>query len=434
MGPEELAAELDLPHGITVRAIDGDARFRFHIDLSAEVQGYLIARVVVPKLESEQRTRRRRKLLFQTDLIEQLLESRQSEVKYQILGNLGHTHEERDRLVSRGLGEILARDALMPFHMAICMGWLWLFDNHVFYLSNECLTTAMIDRVSEYLLRVENGEEQRTVPVCHALEIIKRIALRGQSVRHLFQESTLQNIQRYCVLNRPPHFSFARENTFWCLKVLMALSHMTGNPHDLSFTVPFLEQFLLEIPNFPGWLQPAPTLRPGESLHMYLALCESDMSSDVRWVGLLFLTQRLQALSSPLFTTDPVRTISGDLYTEQAIEARLRRDSHWTDRTVDGVKKAYQGRQNLLPIETVLRLVNDEDLLVRHFAMGARDSIPASIKELVVWSPNMHRHFGEQTKQIVLSMLVLSRRGSVAIPCEILVRNIFPYACVATFP
>lgn len=464
MSPEELARELRLPEGSTVRAVDNTSTTRpysFRIDLTAMVYRYLIRNLLLGSWTGrdavrERRARRIRTLLFQTNVVEQLLSNRSDELNYRILGKLAETHEERQKLVARGLGGMLANFATdssqgldqgrLP--VVALGGWMWVLNNHVYYLADSELTADMVDLATTELL---DGRHRTFTN--YALQVLERIALRGPAVRDLFRETTLGRIEEYCEnVGRGLGGGEVLSQGFRCLLVLFAVKHMNEDP-DFGGVRPFMNWLrsmlpmrggveniryavgelatAIETPSRPH-LHRTFGLRPGESLHMYLGLCGSSISSDVRFMGILALTILLQVLSPGAFQVS-FNTSSARAYTEQALEARLQSDSRLTGTSVDDLRQTItQRRPHALLVETILRLVNDEDIGVGQLAVVAKSCLPETVRMQAVWSPSLHRHFGPEARKTVQSMLILSRRGAITIPDDLLIRFVLPFACVAT--
>jgi len=165
----------------------------------------------------------------------------------------------------------------------------------------------------------------------------------------------------------------------------------------------------------------AAALDPGESLYMYLGMCNSS-ASDIRVIGVLRLWMQIKTIDNFVdveFGSHPNNTPSANAYKRQA-------------RLALGMPEEGLSRHAVFAT-TLLRLANDPDPDVRHFGEATIECIPTPILMQGKWSLEVHRFFPSQVKDVVETMLKLARRKDDGIPIiqELLVRVVFPFACDA---
>jgi hypothetical protein len=168
----------------------------------------------------------------------------------------------------------------------------------------------------------------------------------------------------------------------------------------------------------------------------------------VRFIGAIALSVILDllakvSLGSPIIKDDsqgghlsslhsvfdrPLRdTPASKIYARQALDARLRNDATIIGCHVDRLRAEYHrsnGPHSFLA-EAVLRLVGDATPEIRKIGRAAVERLPIRVLQQAVWSPSLHRSFCEEGQRIVTTMLILSGRGEVPLPVDILVTFVF---------
>ena len=428
-------------------------------------------------------------VLFRTDLVDQIFDIPDRQALLEVIGNLGKSHAERLELVSRGLGGYLSRIAvemnvqtrLDRYYVPIA--WLLLLYFHIDYLQDSEFTCDMIKRLATILdicgqcLRFASSRRDLesaayiTASCCAkaTFQILTSIALRGSSVRHVF-DGSLNPLIRFCTCyveeNLRTRIDTQEHIVFQACITLASFATMVENPtlvepamiyfrwirvlrfdteETLGHSISSLAQRVLV---------DSSDLQAGESMYAYLSLCSFSASPHVRFVGAIALSVILDllakvSLGSPTFNDDsraehlsslhsvfdrPLRdTPASQTYARQALEARLRNDATMIGCHVDRLRAEYH-RSNgphAFLAEAVLRLVGDAAPEIRKIGRAAAERLPIRVLQQAVWSPSLHRSFCDEGRRIVTTMLILSGRSEVPLPVDILVAFVFPFACTA---
>lgn len=463
---------------------------RLHVELTPELEEWMLRTFRGDRDRADIRIRRMRNILvFQTDLVDQIFERPNGHTLLGVIGSLGETHAVQSELASRGLGSYLARVAVennlieQPERNRVLLAWLFPLYFSIDYLQDSEITCDMIDSLTAILnvsgkcLRsaiasgdVEsNGYRSCSRFVKTTLETLSSIALRGSSVRHLFDQN-LNTLVQFCTCFVEDNLSVrleAQENVVFqtCL-ALASFAAMVENPVLVEPAIIYFRWVRVlrydteevlghSISNLTKRVVvDVSDCRPAENLYAYLSLCSFTASSQVRFIGAIALTVVLDLLDKgtvwlPHHDAEPLAcditdvcsvfdrprcdTPASRTYTRHALESRLRDDATMLGCHVDRLRSDYQrssGPHSFLA-EAVLRLLGDVSPEVRKIGRTALDRVPRHVLQQAVWSPSLHRRFCDEGKVIVTSMLILSRRGDVPLPVDILVSFVFPFACTA---
>lgn len=476
----------NLLHDLQSRQSSG----RLHVELSPELEEWMLRTFRGDRDRADIRIRRMRNIVvFQTDLVEQIFERPSGHTLLGVIGSLGETHAVRSGLASRGLGSFLARVAVecnlmeQPERNRVLLAWLFPLHGNIDYLQDSEITRDIIEgltailNVSGKCLRsaIARGDmESDSYLTCSrfvksTLETLSSIALRGSSVRHLFEEN-LDTLIHFCTCFVEDNLSIrleAQENlVFQTCLTLASFAAMMEKPilvepaiiyfrwvrvlrydteevlgHSISNLT---KRVVVDVSDF----------RLAEKLYAYLSLCSFTASSQVRFIGAIALSVILDLLDKTsvwlphqdaeslfsdrtdlrsVFHQARCDTPASRTYTRHALESRLRDDATMLGCHVDRLRADYQGSSgpHSFLAEAVLRLVRDTSPEVRKIGRTALDRVPRHVLQQAVWSPSLHRSFCDEGKVIVTSMLILSRRGDVPLPVDILVSFVFPFACTA---
>lgn len=397
-----------------------------------------------------------REELFLTDIVNQLLDALgdSDEHTINLIGRIAETHEERIEVCSRGFAAALSQVASRPLAFFRTPSWLWLLHNFAYYFTDAEISPEIINGAVDALLSpshlVEPWHKQM------ALGGLMRIALRGPAVHGLLAHRggevadwcSRLLVRDGCWVPAISHDASFASGTLLCNACFMmsALAYALGETsHGLA-------------PTAAGWLrwQRAGSdawlaryaqrheaasrrhlarthyLRPGESWHMYLGMLR-DASDDVRFVGAVMLAVMLEAVGPNSFAVAPFETPSARVFLELALEARVRKDAALTRHDVHTLRHAAtRAAPHALLAEAVLRLEQEDPCqTVRQLGAFARARLPRAVLQEIVWCPSNHHLFHPGARALVRCMLLVSQRGDVPIPSDLLVMHILPNACLA---
>ena len=414
-----------------------------HVDLTPEVLNGLFARFDGDWNNPERDEAHERGLrthLFKTDVIDQLLRSVEDDRVLRLIGTITETHEERLVVCARGLAAALSRLASRPRAFSATPSWLWVLHNHVYYLTDAEISPQLIHGACDAL----------TSPACHpwpkknALQALMRVALRGTATLRPLLAPRADEVAAWCStllgdgrldethlnacytvcsfaysLDRP---ELARAASEW----LRARTREVGEPSDLVRMISGRYERKTR-----RHLQRTGYLRPGETWHMYLGML-SHPSADLRFGGAVILTVVLEAVGHSAFDIAPFETPSSRLYLDEALDARVRTDAALTRQDVETLRCAATGAlPHALVAEAALRLAKDPVAEVRHLGEVACSQLPRRVLREVVWCPSTHHLFHPGARALVRFMLLLSQRGDIPLPADLLVMHVLPCACFA---
>lgn len=477
----------DLLHELQTRQKSG----RLHVELTLELEQWMLRTFRGDGSLVDIRIQRMRHIvLFQTDLVDQIFSRPNGQTLLGVIGSLGETNVVQSELALRGLGAFLARVAAennlkgQPERHRVLLAWLFPFHRHVDYIQDSEITCDMILSLTTilnasgqclrfYIARGDiKSDSYRACSRCvkATLETLSSIALRGSSVRHLFDQC-LVDLIRFCS-------SFVEDNLSMRLETREHLVYQTCLTLA-SFAALVEKPFIVEPAMiYFRWVRVLrydteeilghsiskltkrvavedSRVRPVDTVYAYLSLCSYTASSHVRFIGAIALSVALERLdkatvwipnraaeSQSCNNTDlrsvfaqPLRdTPASRTYTRHAVESRLRDDATMLGCHVDRLRTDVQGSSgpHSFLAEALLRLVGDTAPEVRKIGRIALERVPRHVLQQAVWCPSLHRSFCRERKGIVTSMLILSRRGDVPLPVDILVSFVFPYACTAS--
>lgn len=357
---------------------------------------------------SPEYTQLRNRIMFKTDFPLRIL-ANPTDVALYLLGRISESTQARQHLVALGLVHAIEQVLVVSPDASRC---LWVLHNHLYF----------VEQVSEQLVAAIVSRLGRT---SYAWSCLERIALRGMSTKYLF-EPVMPTIVRTFRLLGCSDSSLTR--------TMAAIAHAT-NQSDINDLVRRMdyarvtEETLVPLTTSERksreHLSASRWLRPGESLLMYLSLCSSD-NTDVCYIGAANLAIILRAVAPDAFSAPPFESVATRIYAQEASKARAALDFALTGRRTS---KDYPVRPYGLLTECVLRLANHGDADVRNMGRVCLETLPRHVLSEVVWSPSLHRFYGASNNQLVLSMLMLCRRGDLLLPAELLIANILPMAC-----
>jgi hypothetical protein len=453
---------------------------RLHVEFTPELEGWMHRTFKGSWKRVDARVRRMRYIvLFQTDLVDQILVHPDCQTLLGVIGNLGETHAERSELVSRGLGPCLARVAaennlkMQHDRKYVPVAWLFLLQYHIDYLRDSEITCDMVKSLATALslcgqyvrVATARGEHDRYAIFYRCfkatLQTLSSIALRGPSVSHLF-DAHVDVLVGLCTRYVEDNLRLVTKEhvMFQACVTLAAFAAMVENPTLVEHAMIYFrwvkvlrfdtEEILSHsISNLAQRVEMDLSgnshLRPGEYLHAYLSLCSFTASSHVRFIGAIALCVVLDVLAKApsahdgnaevhsAFDQPPSDTPASRTYTRQALDARLRNDATLIGCHVDRLRADYQSSSgpHAFLAEAVLRLVGDTAPEVRKIGQAALERLPLNVLQQAVWCPSLHQSFCQEAKQVVLSTLILSGRGELPLPVDLLVTFVFPFACTA---
>jgi len=360
-----------------------------------------------------------------------------------LIGHITETHEERLVVCARGLATALGRLASRPQAFATTPSWLWVLHNHVYYLTDAEISPKLIDGACDALAS----------PACHswlkqmALGALMRVALRGTATLRPLLAPRADEIVAWCsTILRETRAHYLKIQFRACYTVC-SFAYCLDRPELARAAAEWLRRLyptadgeasrwvhslssVLER-NSRRHLQRTGYLRPGETWHMYLGML-SHPSAHLRFVGAVMLTTVLEAVGHGAFDVAPFETPSSRLYLEEALDARVRTDATLTRQEAETLRRAAGGAApHALVAEAALRLANDPVAEVRDLGEVARSLLPRRVLQEIVWCPSTHHLFHPGARALVRCMLLLSQRGDVPLPADLLVLHVLPCACLA---
>lgn len=461
---------------------------RFHVELTPELEDWMSRTFKGDLKIDDNRLRRLRYIvLFRTDLVDQIFDIPSRLALLQVIANLGESHAERSELVSRGLGGYLSRVAVETILKSpldrrnVPITWLLMLYFQIDYLEDSEITCDMIKSLAKILqtcgqcLRFVSARRELGIGcvvssccVKAVFQTITSIALRGSSVRHLFDESLnslIQSCTSYVEDNLRTPKDTQEHIVFQACITLASFATLVENPTIIEPAIIYFrwvrvlrfdteETLGHSISSLTDRVIDSSDLQGGELIYAYLSLCSFTASTHVRFIGAIALSVILDLFAKISLGSTIIKDVSdaehrfalqsvfdrplrdtpaSQIYARQALDARLRNDATIIGCHVDRLRAQYHrssGPHSFLA-EAVLRLVNDATPEIRKIGRAAVERLPISVLQQAVWSPSLHRSFCEEGQRIVTTMLILSGRGEVPIPVDILVACVFPFACTA---
>jgi hypothetical protein len=477
---------------------------RLHVELNIELETW-IRRTFYPRRadrssrDGDERVvhRMQRLILFQTDLLDQILDHPDGSSFLNVLECFGetHLHDELSELVSRGVGNYLARIAdenlrdmqelLRRSHIPIA--WLLTLLRYIDYLETKNITETMIQSLVSILtvystcirMDIGRGDLSRETyrNFCCYIEtvlfIVNRITLRGIEVNTLFEEQ-LTPLLRLCTrLVEGNLTARQREQEHMVLQATITLASLATLFDDTSLVTSCMIFFRWEkilrldtnetLNHSLSYLtklmiRNSTHVRIGGSFYSYLSLCSYPLSRDIRMIGAIAIMIVLEMLENIDFLAlnmdsdvqidklhvanrsivlDETKCVTPSFYAyhKQAAYFQMQSDAtkygcHFEQVRV--LDDPFTRKPNSFLAESILRLTGDSCSDIRKLGYACLDRLPLSIIQQVVWRPTLNPLFGMESQQIVVSMLIVCRRGELPLSLDVLINHVFPFACVAS--